>query len=871
MSVGLVIVSHSAQLARGVVELASQMVQGKVAIVPAGGGEDDSTGTSATKIMEAIQQAEGPDGVLILLDLGSALLSTEMALELLDETQRPRVHITYAPLVEGAVAAALEASLGHSLEQVRQAAEKAAQAGQLRQLKPIEQEEPAAGKIPTEAASKILTEEAAPSKTLTRGVSTFITLNNSAGLHARPASLFVQTAARFQARIHVTKGDRQANAKSIMEVLSLGARQHDTITVHASGSEAEAALQALRELAEHDFYETPHKPAPSVQQMQPPLEPVTAPASHEPWHGISTSKGVALGPAFVYTSGIRDLKTVAVQQIAPEQIMEQQSALRSALDQVTQDLSALAENVQHTIGQEEAGIFQAQAMMLQDPALLDSALEIIASQRIDAASALAQAGEQQAALLEQVGDELFAQRATDVRDVVSRTITILRGQYAPAPDLSTLQRPVILVARDLTPSDTAKLRSEVVLGICTTQGGPTAHAAILARALGIPAMAGLSEAALGSIRTGDELALDATQGLLYHRPDEQTRARLAQQVALQRQQRLASQQAAGKAQPILTINERHIRFYANIGSEAEAEAARQWGAEGVGLLRTEFLFGDAATLPGENEQRQRYARIFHAFKGNRTQAPGPIIARTLDAGADKPMPALESAIGKMAEVNPALGLRGVRIHLAHPDLLQQQLRALLLAAADTQIELHIMFPMITAVEELRTARAIFERVHAEVRQQQSGIPERVPLGIMVEVPSAALMARELAQIADFFSIGANDLTQYTLAADRTNASVASLYNPMQPAVLRLIKHTTAAGQRAGKLVAVCGEMAGDPRLAPLLVGLGVDELSMVPTALPAVQEILRRKSAHDIMQLAERVLSLQTLAEVEQACTEFAH
>jgi phosphoenolpyruvate-protein phosphotransferase len=500
--------------------------------------------------------------------------------------------------------------------------------------------------------------------------------------------------------------------------------------------------------------------------------------------------------------------------------------------------------------------------------LLDSTLDIIAAQQVDAASALAQAGEQQAVMLEQIEDELFAQRATDVRDVVNRAITALRGQNVAAHDLSILQQPVILVARDLTPSDTAKMRPETVLGICTTQGGPTAHAAILARALGIPAIAGLNEAALDSIHAGDELALDATQGLLYYQPDEQTRARFMQQVALQ-QQRMAAQKAARKAQPILTINGRHIRFYANIGSEAEAEAARQWGAEGVGLLRTEFLFGDAATLPGENEQRQRYARIFQAFKGQGPQASGPIIARTLDAGADKPMPALENVIGKMAEMNPALGLRGIRIHLAYQDLLQQQLRALLLAAADTQIELHIMFPMITTVEELLTVRAIFERVHTEVRQQHSDVPERVPLGIMVEVPSAALMARELAQIADFFSIGANDLTQYTLACDRTNASVASLYNPMQPAVLRLIKQTAEAGQQAGKLVAVCGEMAGDPRLAPVLVGLGVDELSMTPTALPAVQEILRRKPARDIMQLAERILSLQTLEEVEQACTEF--
>ncbi|HEY7419076.1 MAG TPA: dihydroxyacetone kinase phosphoryl donor subunit DhaM, partial [Ktedonobacteraceae bacterium] len=339
MSVGLVIVSHSAQLARGVVELASQMVQGKVVIAAAGGGEDNSTGTSATKIITAIQQVESPDGVLILLDLGSALLSTEMALELLDEAQRPRVQLTYAPLVEGAVAAALEASLGRSLEQVRQAAEKAAQAEQLRQLKPVEQNEPTATTPPP----------APPTLKEASEHEIQLTLTNPAGLHARPASLFVQTAARFQASIHITKGDKRANAQSIVEVLSLGARQHDIVMMQASGPEANTALKALQELVEHDFYET--SDTPPVQQAQPPSEPIKSQtSSHESWHGISTSKGIAIGPAFVYTSGTRDLKTFPIQQITSAQITEQQSALRSAITQVAQDLSALAKDVQRTVG-----------------------------------------------------------------------------------------------------------------------------------------------------------------------------------------------------------------------------------------------------------------------------------------------------------------------------------------------------------------------------------------------------------------------------------------------------------------------------------------------------------------------------------------
>jgi phosphoenolpyruvate-protein kinase (PTS system EI component) len=321
------------------------------------------------------------------------------------------------------------------------------------------------------------------------------------------------------------------------------------------------------------------------------------------------------------------------------------------------------------------------------------------------------------------------------------------------------------------------------------------------------------------------------------------------------------------------INGRRIYLLANIGSEAEAEAARQWGAEGVGLLRTEFLFATASTLPGEVEQRNMYAQVFRAFKGTDPASKrGPIVVRTLDAGADKPMPALNSVIGMSTEANPQLGLRGIRISLAHQALLEDQVRALLLAAAETEIELHIMFPMITTVEELTMARGVVDRVYEQLKQRQITLPSylaRAPVGIMVEVPAAVVMAPELAEIADFFSIGSNDLLQYTVASDRTNAAVTHLYNPMQPAVLRLIAQVAKAGRRASKPVAVCGEIAGNPRLAPALVGLGVDELSMTPTALPKIRAALDRRSAQELSDLAQNILHLKTVAEVEQACSEF--
>ncbi len=629
--------------------------------------------------------------------------------------------------------------------------------------------------------------------------------------------------------------------------------------MQAQGADAEAALAALRKLVEANFYET--EPAAPVLAATP-QKSVPVPAPPGSWQGVGTSAGSALGPAFLYTPEGSALDAVEQQAIPTEQVASEQQRLREAVSAAREELLHLGASMQQRAGQSEAAIFGAQALMLADPELVQPALQMIEEQHIDAASALAAVGARQAGVLEKLDDPLLAARAADVRDVTSRVIRRLQPLEQQRSAIAFPTQPSILLARDLTPSDTASLDPAIVLGICTTTGGPTSHAAIVARALGIPAMAGLNEAALQIIHTGDEVGLDADHGLLYHHPDPNVRAQLARRIA-ERQQQAALQAAAQQAYTPVIFQGQRIALLANIGSEAEAEAARRWDAEGIGLLRTEFLFADAITLPGEEEQRQRYARIFHAFYGPARDQTGPIVARTLDAGADKPMPALTSAIGATAEENPALGVRGVRIGLAHEFLLEQQLSALLLAAADTNANLHIMFPMITTVEELHRARAIFERVYADLQKRQVLLPAHVPLGIMVEVPAAAIMAPELAELADFLSIGSNDLLQYTLACDRTNAALSGLYNPMQPAVLRLIHHIALAGRRAGKSVAVCGEIAGDVRLAPFLVGLGVEELSMTPNALPAIRTALSRWSNEELTAVAEQLSRLKTVAEVE--------
>src|SRR5216683_4166424 len=455
MTVGLVIVSHSARLAAGVAELAGQMSQGETPIAAAGGTVDDVLGTSADKILAAIQSVDSPDGVLVLLDLGSAILSTDMALEMLGDEQRKRIRLSYAPLVEGALSAALEASLGHPLAQVQQAAEQTAHVEQLHLLKPLTQEDitPEERLVPAGTLP--------PGETTTREAQ--FTLTDPAGLHARPATHFVQTAARFQAHIRVSGHGKEADATNIFELLSLSLRQGETVTMRASGVDAQAALAALSELADANFYE----PAPEGAPPAPASLPRRA---GEPWRGITTSAGVAVGPAFLYTSGAINLGAVARHPISADQVGVEQQRLREALHSAAQELRSLATTLQSSVGQANAAIFDAQALMLLDPALREDTLHIIEAEQIDAAGALAKTGELLAASLETLDEPLIAARAVDVRDAVSRAIGPLTTQVASRPVLSDLSQPVILLARDLTPSDTAQLRPEFVLGICTIQG-----------------------------------------------------------------------------------------------------------------------------------------------------------------------------------------------------------------------------------------------------------------------------------------------------------------------------------------------------------------------------------------------------------------
>ena len=555
--------------------------------------------------------------------------------------------------------------------------------------------------------------------------------------------------------------------------------------------------------------------------------------------GTAAAPGIAIGPALLYRPAVTTTDSVALS--ADVEVARLDAALASA-DRVIQGIEA---RLRETGRPDEAEIFVAHRSLLADPSLRDRAITLIIEDRQSAPAAIMSAGEEQAQILIELGDPYLSARAADVRDVVGQTVRILRGEQALVDQLTL---PAVVIAHDLGPSDLISVPRERLLGFALVAGGLTAHATILARALSIPAVIGLGSELLDQLADNVTLALDGSSGELVVSPSPERLARL---------RGTADEQAARKAVlwerrsfPSITSDGHHIALFANAASPAEAREAQAWGAEGIGLLRTELLFLERPTLPNEAEQLALYQAVAAEMAGR------PIVVRTLDVGGDKSLPAFPLP----KEENPFLGWRGIRIGLSRPEILLPQLRALLRAGAASEVR--IMLPMITTIAELRQARALLAQAQAQLAAEGLPYTTTAQLGIMIEVPAAALMADALACEADFFSIGTNDLTQYTLACDRTNNRVAALYQPLEPAVLRLIAMTCAAAQRHGRHVAVCGEMSGDPRYTALLIGLGISELSCAPAALPTVREAVRATSLVAAQELAQAALAAGSLAEV---------
>jgi phosphoenolpyruvate-protein phosphotransferase/dihydroxyacetone kinase phosphotransfer subunit len=810
--VGIVIVSHSAGLAKGVVELAREMGGADVPIESAGGLDlpDQPLGTDAALVLRAIEAADSEDGVLVLMDLGSAVLSAEMAVEMLPPERRDRVRLCEAPLVEGAVAAAATARIGGSLDQVAQEAR---------------------GGLQAKAAHLGVEEAAAPagSAPTVEGKTVRLQVRNRLGLHARPAARFVQTAGMFGAEIAVTNattGSGPASARSLNALATLGVRQGHEVDVTASGPQADEALAALSALAERDFDDV--EPTP----VEPPSE--VAPAAAEgALAGLPASPGIALGPA----------RELYVPLGSPMLIYEagdppsEWAHLQTALGQVKDEIAQTREEAAARVGEYEAAIFDAHLLFLEDETLLEPTRRAIFEGQEDAPSAWSAATEEAASAYEALNDPYLQARAADVRDVAQRVIDALRGRVARP----SLRGDGIVVARDLSPAETIGLDPDQVRGIATAFGGPTSHGAILARALGIPAVVGLGSGVL-EIREGTPLALDGEAGLLVPEPSPELIAEYEDRQA--EAEVAASEARAAAVETAVTSDLRRIEVFANVGSPRDVAAAVAAGAEGVGLFRTEFLFLERDSLPDEEEQYRAYREAAEALEGR------PLILRTLDVGADKPLPTLPQP----HEANPFLGVRGIRLGLEQPELLATQLRAAVRVAEE--FPLKIMFPMVATLREWEEARQLVD---------VAGAPEGLEVGVMIEVPAAALSADALvAGGVDFFSIGTNDLTQYTMAAERGNERVAGLGDALHPAVLRLIARVTAAAEPFGNLVGVCGELAGDPAATPVLVGLGVTELSMSAPAIPRIKQAVRALDAGAARGLAEAALLLESGEEVRR-------
>ena len=550
--------------------------------------------------------------------------------------------------------------------------------------------------------------------------------------------------------------------------------------------------------------------------------------------GIPASRGIAIGPAFRFRETALRFERRAVENRDAEW-----ARFEAATHEASEQLAAVYARAEAESGAKQAAIFQAHMLMLEDPELLGAVRTAIEDQGLNAEAALSDAADMYAQMLESLDDEYLSARAADVRDVAARVLRALLGlSESPTAGLAA---PSVILARDLTPSDTVLLDKSLVLGFCTAEGGATSHTAILARGLGLPAAVGAGPEVL-EVPDGATLVLDGSEGTLLVEPDEATlaayRARQTAAATLQVQARRRAHE------PAVTRDGHRVEVVANVGNVEGARAALEAGAEGVGLLRSEFLYLERDRLPDEEEQYRAYRAIADVF-GER-----PVILRTLDVGGDKDLPYLDLP----QEMNPFLGLRAIRLSLTRPELFRPQLRAALRAGAGRNLKL--MFPMVATAAEVRAARAVLEACRAELLAEGQSVAEEMEVGIMVEVPAAALMADRLAAEVDFFSIGTNDLSQYVLAADRTNAQVARLASGFHPAVLRLVREVIAAAHAQGRWVGLCGELAGEPLAIPILLGLGLDEFSMNPPAIPLAKEVVRALTLDEARQVAQAALEL---------------
>ena len=821
--VSIVIVSHSQKLAEGVKELAEQMSQNKVKIAAAGGLDDESSpiGTDAFKIMEAIELVDSEDGILVLMDIGSAVMNAELATEMLPEEILKRVVLCEAPLVEGAIAAAAQAMVGANMEAVIKEARNG-----------IQGKESLLGSSGEEVnLEKVI---------VTEGQKITLKVPNKLGLHARPAVRLVEITNKFNNEVSVSINNKPfVSAASISQVSTLGAKKDDILIFNVIGDEFEDLEQALKQFEIENFGD-PKDDYTQQKEIEKPSE-ITI-TNTDFIQGIPASNGISIGKAKVFIN-----ESITVEEEIVKDSLAEINKFQKAIKRIISETEQIQHKTLTLHGKENAEIFDFHLLLLSDKEKLNEVEQLIENDHFSAAYAWYKVFLELENTYKAMSDQYLRERASDIVEIRNKVI----DEILDASQMKIiLKEPSILVVNEIGPAQTLSLDTDKVLGIISKTGGETSHATILARSLGIPSITGL-ENKIDSIKNGDIIGVDGHTGIIYlekSHPEEIKTLREAKQ----KEEKLFKERFLKAKLPAISSDGVEFKILANISSPKEAKIAYTNGADGIGLYRTEFLYMNRETPPNEEEQYETYKQVCEHMNGL------SVTIRTLDVGGDKPLPYL----GIPEESNPFLGLRGIRYCLKNTDILKTQLRALCRISADYNIR--VMFPMVSMLEEVMTIKELLAEVRKELETENLAYSKAMKIGIMVEVPSVIFILPQLAKHLDFLSIGTNDLTQYLLAMDRENTLLSEYYSALHPAVLNALSNiiTTAHNEKID--ISLCGELASNPRATALLSALGLRKYSMSGPVIPGVKDAIRSLNVTSNNDAFKNVEKWATLAVVKE-------
>src|SRR5215469_876972 len=831
--VGLVLVSHSRRLAEATVDLIKRTIGPDISIAAAGGVGDDRSdlGTDALDIQEAILKVRSPEGVLVLMDMGSAILSAETAKELVSFEMTDPLVLCSAPLVEGSIAAAVQIQIGSALPEVTTAAQQGLAPKQEQLADTVPPSQPA---LPDE-------QELIPTGGIsTEGKVLEVTIQNEHGLHLRPAANLIKTLAPFKATVQIQNLSAKRGpiaAKSLVDLARLQVRRGDQVRFSVAGSDQESALAAINGLVQTNFGDNATPAAKTAP-------PAAVPPTGQPF---PVSAGIAIGRPIFLEQLEPPVPSYAVADESAAAIEFEK--LQGALNRAEKAFTNRFERLQTTLDPETLAILEAQRLILTDQTVIAEVQKRIHDQHENAAQAWHSVLSGLAAEQEAVSDEYLRARAADFREIRSLVLSELREdkEKLVLPDNGAN---AILVCDELTPSLADTIGSTVIQGVLQLHGGTTSHGAILARALRLPSIGGAASAG-DQIRRAAYIAFDGEKGTLWIEPSPELRASIE---AAQAASRSAFEAALSQSrEPAKTKDDLPINIAANAGSREDVASAVRYGADSIGLFRSEFLFQKFDQLPSEEEQLCAYQDALAPF-GSQL-----VTLRLLDIGGDKPLPFLAVP----HEANPFLGVRGLRLLFQNPDFCRSHLRAVLRLAADHQVR--ILVPMVTDHSELVQLRRLFEDLHQELVSEKLPHTWPAPIGAMIETPSAAILADQIAAECDFLSFGTNDLTQYVLCAERGNPALNLYADALHPAVLRICQPAIEAAQKRKISVSVCGEIGSDLEAVPILLGLGLRDLSVTAAAVPNIKALVRELDVSQIAtRLAETFDTFGTAADVRE-------